>query len=201
MSPSFYGILLFLTLFVHVGCKPNTHTSQKEKWEIRQERQTNIDSLNQQESEKLSQTFDAVSGSDTTIKFTSQIQEAVSRHRMISIIGRVNDITKTDTGYILKVQGTFGDHDFFADLVVAAKQYGNLVSKPNFKAYTSKACFIVAPRSISSSSMLTIGSEVTNGSTEDASSQLTYDYNDVLIFIKGTTVNYYLYKELEDDAD
>lgn len=202
-------MLIFLTSIFFISCDNTKTESKKSEYEIRLEKDDQLDSINQNETSILSKKFNALSNEDTTIKFTYQIQEEANKYnRPISVIGDIKDVALQDSNYALKIYGEFANQKFFAEILVSEMQFQELKKQLNFKS-DNEGCFIFNPTTVKSSSMLTIDSEV---STDDdaetvdeananASSDLTYDFGDVLLFFKGNLISFYLYKQLKNDED
>lgn len=204
-----YKLLIYCTVIFFTSCTNTKKEPEKSEYEIRSEKEDQLDSLNQKEALSLSKQFDAISNEDSTIKFTYQIQEKVNNdNKPISVIGEIKDITLKDSNYILKIEGEFASENFFAEILASKKQFQEISKQLDLKS-GNKGCFIFKPTKIKSSSMLTIDSEVStdeDAETADeantnASSDLTYDFGDILFFFKGNMINFYLYKHLKDDED
>lgn len=205
-----YKLLFYLTAIFFISCNNAEKEPPKNEYEIRSEKQDKLDTLNQNEATDLSKRFSAITGEDSAIKFTYQIQEIVKQNfKPISIIGYIEDIAQLDSNYIVKIYGTFATHKCFGNVLISSEQFHQLNSQLSPKSLHNKGCFIFKPTSIKSSSMLTIDSEV---STDDdaetveeananASSELTYDFHKILFFIKGNMINFYVYKSLENEDE
>ena len=207
---SFPKNLFIVTSFIFVSCGQEKKEPVKEKGEIRYDKQKQLDTLNENEATNLSKQLDAITGIDSTIKFTYQIQKIVKKsNNPISFTGIINDITQKDSNYVLKVYGIFAKHSCFGEILVSPEQFQGLNNQLDLKSSNNRGCFIFKLISIKSSSRLIVGSEVlTDEDAEtvvdanaNASSELTYDFNDVLLFFKGNLVDFYLYKKLPKDDD
>ena len=205
-----YKLLIYLTVIFFASCNDTKKESEKSKYEIRWDKQEQLDTLNQNEAFILSKKFHAITGKDSTIKFTYQIQELAKRYnKPISFTGNINDIMLQDSNYVLKIYGRFGKKECFANIFVSPQQFYELNKQLDLKSSRNKACFIFNPTSIKTSSMLTIDSELStddNAETvEDAnanaSSELTYDFHEALLFLKGNLIDFYVYKKLPEDND
>ena len=207
MTKIFQVILLILTI---ASCGESKKEPEKSKYEIRWEKQEKLDTLNQNEAVNLSNKFNALTNTDSTIKFTYQIQEIVKNDKLISFSGHIKDIVRRDSNYVLKVYGTFGNQESFIEILASPQQFYELSKQLNSdpQSYFDEGCFIVKPTSIKSSSLLKIDSEVQTDydaetveqANDNASSELTYDYS-VLLLIKGHLLDFYIYKKLLKDDE
>lgn len=193
-------------MFINVAflsCGQEKKEPPKEKWEVRYDKQKQLDTLNKNEASNLALRLNAISGKDSTLKFTYQLQEIVQKNNQsVSFIGNITDITKVDSNYILKIYGTFAKQDCFGEISVSSDVFQKLYSQLDLKSSIRKGCFIFKPTSIKSSSLLTIDSEVSGGETiDDVTTELTYDFNDVILFFKGNLIDYYMYKRVPKDED
>jgi hypothetical protein len=200
------SLIPFLIFFAFVSCDNSKKEPEKSKYEIRSEKQDKLDTLNLIEAQRLSQTNNSIIGWDTTENFTYSLQESFkSEAKPISFIGEIKDIIKKDSTYILKVMNTSSQSskNFIAEISVTANMFQSMKSKldPN---ETNEGCFIFKPTSIRSSSLLKIDSEVStdedaqtvDDANANASSELTYDSSNIIVFFKGDMINFYLYKRL-----
>lgn len=200
---SFPKILLIFISVALLSCGQEKKEPPKEKWEVRYDKQKQLDTLNKTEANNLTLKLNAISGKDSSLKFTYQLQEIVQKgNQQISFIGNITDITKVDSNYVLKIYGTFAKQDCFGEISVSPDIFKKLYTQFDLKSSIRKGCFIFKPKSIKSSSLLTIDSEVSGGETiDDATTDLTYDFNDVILFLKGNLIDYYMYKRLPKDED
>lgn len=203
-------LLIYLTAIFLISCNDTEKEPGKSAYEIRWEKQEQLDSLNQNATVKLSKQVDAITNEDSSLNFTWQIQEIVKRNnKLISVVGYIKDIILNDSNYVLKIYGTFGRQKYFGEILITPEQFHELNKHLVPKSSHNQGCFIFQPTTIKSSSILTIDSEVTTDdnaqsveeANTNASSELTYDFNEVLLFFKGKMTNIYLYKRLADDDD
>lgn len=195
---------------VFASCNDTKNEPEKSEFEIRWEKQEQLDTLNQNEAITLSKKFDAITNNDSTIKFTYQIQEIVKKYnKLISFIGYINDISQQDSNYVLKIYGKLAGQECLSEILISPQQFYELNKQLGIKSSRNKGCFIFKPTSIKSSSLLTIDSDVLtdeNAETAEeantnASSELTYNFHNVLLFLRGNLVDFYVYKKLPRDDE
>lgn len=205
-----YKLIIYLTVIFLISCNDKKKEPEKSQYEIRTDKQEQLDTLNQNEGFALSKKFDAIINEDTTIKFTYQIQEKVNRdNKSLSITGYIKDITLRDSNYILKIYGVFANYECFGEILVSPQKFYELNKKLAHKSSSIEGCFIFKPTNIKSSSMLTIDSqlstddnaETVEDANANASSELTYNFHRVLLFLKGNLIDFYIYKKLPEDND
>ena len=199
-------MLIIIALFI-ISCGQEKKEPTTEKGEVSYDEQKQLDSLNLIETGKISKSSNAIMGWDTAEHFTYSIQELFETGaRPISFIGVIKDIIKKDSTYILNVVGSNSQSNktFIAEISVNTTMFQELKSKLH-RAEDNEGCFIFIPTRIKSSSKLAISSYVSHDfdaetveeANDNASSELTYDFGDVLLFFKGKMINFYLYKHLE----
>ena len=200
-SKSLIPIFLF---FAFVSCNDSKIESKKGEFEISLEKQDKLDTLNLIEAQRLSRTSNSIIGWDTTENFTYSLEKKFEAEpKLLSFIGEIKDVIKKDSLYILKVINEESESSkyFIAEISVTADMFQKMESKLDPKE-TNKGCFIFTPTSIRSSSLLRLDSEVLpdeNAKTADeananASSDLSYDFGHVIVFLKGNLKDFYLYK-------
>ena len=195
--------LTFLISLVFLSCGQENKEPPKEKWEVKYDKQKQLDTLNKNEAANLTAKLNAIQSKDNDLKFTYQIQELFKDlSKLISVIGNVTDIVQKDGAYLFRIHGRFSKKDCFFEISVSTEMFHKIFNQLDLKYSLQKGCFIFKPTSIKSSSLLTIGSEVSGGETiDDAETSLTYDLNDVILFFKGNLIDYYVYKKLPKDED
>lgn len=199
-----------MLILLTTSCSESKKESAKSKYEIRLEKQKALDSLNQLESSNLVSRFNALTNPDNSVKFTYQLQENAKNNKPILFTGFIRDIISTDNNYILKVYGVFGNQDFFIEILTSPEQFNEIKKRldSELDSYDDEGSFIVKLTSIRSSSLLEIDSDYTTNETEenlednsnDASSQLTYNYN-VLLLLKGQLLDFHINKKLKKDNE
>ena len=196
-------LFLLLPIFV-VSCSNSKKEPEKSKYDIQKEQQANLDTLNLKEGEKISNSHNAIVGWDTAEKFTFYLQELFENSsRPISFIGEIKDIIKKDSNYILKVMNSnsLSYKRFNAEISVAPSMFQELKSQLQLKT-DYQGCFIFQVKKISSSQPI-LNSEIdSNGdNVEDASSYITFDFDETLIKFQGKLIAYYLYAQLKKHED
>lgn len=201
MEKTYQLILLILTI---CSCGQFKKEPTKSKYEILFDKQKHLDTLNQNEAEKLSKSINANNGWETIGKFTYALQDSLeSDPRPISFTGRIKDIIKKDSLYILKVVNT--RRTFFkkyvAEISVDKDAFQILKSKLNSNK-ENEGCFIFQVRKVSSYLPI-LKSEIDFSSEdiEDASSYLTLDFDESLVKLQGKLVTYFLYEHAKEEDD
>lgn len=205
-------LLLYLVVIFLISCNGSRKELIKNEYEVRWEKQKALDSLNRNEALNLSIKHNAITNEGNEIKFTYQIQKLCKENTCpISVIGYIADVSLSDSNYILQIHGTFGSHKYFGKISISPEQFQDVdrVLSTKSKLHQTKGCFIFIPATVKSSTMLTIDSEVliddyaktADEANANASSELTYDFQNVLLLFKGNMVDLYLYKTLENDDD
>ena len=194
-----------------ISCGQETNESAKieppkEEWEIRSEKRKQLDTLNKTEATNLSLKYNSISGDDSSLKFTYQLQGIVKENsKTISFIGYINDICQKDDDFILKISGTFAERRSFGEVLVSPDIFRKINDQLDANYFLNKWCFIFKPTSIKSGSLLTIKAELYKNddaeTVEDvnASAELAYDFSKVSFFFKGSLVDFYMYKKLPKD--
>lgn len=200
---SFLKLLLVITILITTSCGQEKKESSKEKWQVRYDKQKQLDTLNKNEAANLTAKLNAIESKDNDLKFTYQVQEIVKDSSpLISVIGNITDIVQKDDNYLLKIYGNFSKKHCLFEISVSYEILQKISNQLDPKYSLHKGCFIFKPTSIKSSSVLTIDSEVSGGQTiDDAETSLTYDFHDVIFFFKGNLIDYYVYKRLPEDKD
>lgn len=113
------------------------------------------------------------------------------------------------SNFVLRISGHFAKRRCFGEVIVSPEIFQKIKDQLNSKLPLDKCCFIIKPTSIRSGSLLTIDADVhTNDDAEtvedanaSAEAELTYDYEGLLLFFKGSLVDIYMYKKLPEDED
>lgn len=88
------NLLILISLFI-ISCGQEKKETPKDKWEVRYDKQKQLDTLNLSEAEKISKSSNALMGWDTAEHFTYSIQELFETSSTpISFIGIIKDIIK-----------------------------------------------------------------------------------------------------------
>lgn len=195
--------MTFLISLAFLSCGQEKKEPPKEKWEVKYDKQKQLDTLNKNEAASLTTKLNAIQSKDNDLKFTYQIQELLKdSSKLISVIGNITDIVQKDGNYLFKINGAFSKKDCLFEISVSPEMFHKIFNQLDLKYSLHKGCFIFKPTSVKSSSLLTIDSEVSGGETiDDAETSLTYDFNDAILFFKGNLIDYYVYKKLPKDED
>ncbi len=205
-------LFLFLSITIF-SCDQKKKEPGKSKYEIQEEKNNELDTLNRSESAKLCTKLKAQIGWDTGKKYTYQLEELFdSANRPITFIGEINDIVKVNNLYVLKLHNS-NEKSYFNDyLAEVSLSYSQLqeLNKYILSNNSEEGCFILKFKTISSS-YPKLTSEV-EGTTpdiegisddiiENASSYLTFDFSKRVVILKGELIDYYVFKKIEDEKE
>lgn len=201
---SFPKLLLVITTLIIASCGQEKKEPPKDKWEVRYDKQKQLDTLNLTDAEKLAKSSNAIIGWDTTEQFTYSLQESLeSDSRPISFIGEIKDVIKRDSLFILKVVNTNSQSSkkFISEISVSANIFQAIKSKLDAKE-NNEGCFIFQVTKVSSHlPILKSEIESNGGNVEDASSYLTLDFDESLVKIQGKLITYFLYDRLKEEHE
>jgi hypothetical protein len=210
---TFYKILYLFFLITFFSCSQKNKEpipEVKSEGQIKEEKIEQLDSINKKEAYDLTLKFNAISNEDSSFKFTYQLQEKVKENiKLISFIGNINDIIKKDSNFILKIYSEFAQKGCIVEILVSPGILKKIQSQLDPKLSYAQGCFILKPTSIKSSSMFTIDTdlhlyedaETVDEANRHAEAELIYDYDNILLFFKGSLVDFYIYKKLPIDDD
>lgn len=203
MTSCFTNLLILISLFI-VSCGLENKESAKDKLEVRYDEQKLLDSINMSKAEKISKSLNALTGWDTKDYFTYSIQELFeTTSKPISFIGIINDIIKRDTTYLLKVTSSnyHSYKTFIAEISVSADMFKELKSKLD-PIETNEGCFIFQVSKVSSSQPVLKSEIESNGdNVEDATSYITFDFDETLIKFQGKLITYFIYNRLKENVE
>ena len=159
------------------------------------------DSTIKNEAAILTSKYNSISRWDTATNYTYQLQEIFDKgSKLITFVGRMKDLEKKDSNYILKVNSRyskFKDH-YFAEILVPPNKISELLKALISKTHYKDGCFILRNVKVKSTSTLDISSELYDPvEGEEPSSYLYYDFEGRLFILRGELVDFYLYKEPE----
>lgn len=201
---SFQKLLFLITTLCIASCGQEKKEEPKDKWEVRYNKQKQLDTLNLTDAEKLAKSSNANIGWDTTETFTYSLQELIeSDQRPISFIGEIKDVIKKDSLYILKVVNTNSQSskNYIAEISVSATTFQAIKSKLDPKE-SNEGCFIFQVTKVSSHLPILKSEIESNGdNVEDASSYLTLDFDESLVKLQGKLLTYFLYDRLKEDDE
>src|ERR1017187_6365446 len=190
-------ILLGLLLTNLISCSNTNDQPQKPQEDLSYIQ----DSINKYESTILARKYNASSGWDTTETFSYQLQERFDAgSRIVAFTGRVIDIIKKDTNYILKVDGDYSESNYFAEIVLPQNEFNGYNETLFSKLHPRDGrdvCFILKNVKVRSTHFLTTDSKIDDPiEGEEPSSYLNYDFGGTLFIFKGDLADFYLYKDL-----
>ena len=190
-------IPLLITTFALWSCDNEKKKYSTDKWEVRRMKQKLLDSLNSNDAYTLAKQHNAIIGWDSTDNFTYVLQDVVEYDsRPISFIGHIKDIIRKDSLYVLKVVNTnyLARKNFIAEITVVASQFENIMHKISADEY-NEGCFIFKAQKFSSyTPILASEIEPDGQNVDDASSYLTFDFNESLIKLEGTLINFFIFR-------
>jgi hypothetical protein len=201
-----YKIILTLLLpTILISCQESQKEMPKSDYDVRREKEKKLDTLNLKQAFNLTVKNNAILGWDSVANFTYRLQEMFENtNRPIAFLGEIEDIVKKDSLYLLKIVSS----NFFklfktynAEVLVSRANFETLEKTINIKKST-KGCFIFYVSGITSSSPI-LDSKVESSSEtlEDATSYITYDFEETLIKIYGNLKDYIIDDQLPDEGE
>jgi len=134
-------IMKFLISLVFLSCGQEKEEPPKEKWEVRYDKQKQLDTLNKNEAANLSAKLNAISGKDNSLKFTYQVQKIVKdSSQPISIIGNITDMVQKDGNYLLKIYGTISKKDCLFEISVSPEIFQKIFNQLDLKYALHEGC-------------------------------------------------------------
>lgn len=220
---SYYKFLI--PLFVIISCTQKNNELKKSAEEIKSEKGGQMDSLNISKAISLSSKNNAIIGwnvseverkklafslqelFDSTQKgkkkYTYALQELFdTTNKPVSFLGRVVDIIKKDSLYILHLHNSDipSDDNYLSEISVSFLKFQKL-KKFFSNGRRLDGCFIFkVNKVISAYPKLT--SDIEYSGSDDPSndySYLTYDFDENLIVFKGELVDFYIFKSLDNN--
>lgn len=212
-------VLGYILLLIILSCTSSHREPEKSEYEIRQEKEKTTEILNKDEAFKLCQKYNAISDWQDSISFTYKMQERLE-DTLIAFTGFISDIVlnrndpfKKYGGYLIKsdplgifktyvLKVTSYNTECTAEILVNEIQLKKLESEFSKDEFRT-GCFILKVSRIQS--MLPVLSsegdaDVYGGNDEDGydynvNTNLTYEFEKVLIKFTGSIVDYYPYKK------
>lgn len=188
--------VLGLVCLLLVSCGEDTPL--KSKTEVLEDQRTSkgkqMDSLNKMEASNLIQKLNAINYEDSTIQYTYWLQEKIEKNenRPLAFRAMLTDIYKKDSGYVLMLTGFLRENQsqFISQIELTKTQLQKFTrQKTNYSLY------IIKPKSITSHSSLSLDVELSDSETPTMTHQLYFN----ILNIKGTLVDYYIDRTLEDE--
>ncbi len=205
MTKQFGLTLAFFTIILLASCGK----SDKEVKELKEEKEAVVKQKNEQlktTNEKaiinLSQKYNAVSGWDTLELYTYLYQEMfIDQRRPICFEGELNDITKTDSTYFLKVRNSSWHYNknFIALISLSRQNFVEFQKILKSNNHTNEGCFVFKVSKIVSASP-EIKSDL-ELNAEDSYSYLDYDFDETLLIFKGELIDFYLNESADKTND
>jgi len=205
MTKQFGLTLTLFTIILLTSCGK----SDKEVKEVKEEKEAVVKQKNEQlkaTNEKaiidLSQKYNAVSGWDTLELYTYLYQEMfIDQRKPISFEGELNDITKTDSTYFLKVRNSSWHYNknYIALISLSRQNFVEFLKILKSNNHTNEGCFVFKVSKIVSASPEIKSDLELNG--EDSYSYLDYDFDETLLIFKGELIDIYLNERADKTND
>ncbi len=168
----------------------------KEKDVIVKQKREQIKISNEKAIINLSQRYNAVLGWDSLDFYTYHLQEIfIDKKKLLCFEGELEDITKKDSSYYLKVKSTYraSFKKYVAQISLNHQAFAKLQKVLKTNNFNNKGCFIVKV-----SQIISVSPEIKSESEydgEESSSFLYYDFNESLLIFKGELIDFYFKEE------
>ena len=160
--------------------------------EIIKSKKDSVEMYNNANSDALITQYHAVSGWDTLNRFSYELDEVFENKEIAySMKGDIGDISKNDSLYTLKIHGGISAYfnEYLLELEISPFEFAKLKAKIS-APINRNGIFIFKPIKISH----TYPKLSSEKSGED-DTELTYDFSQRLMRIRGKLIDYYLLKE------
>ncbi|HCS20658.1 MAG TPA: hypothetical protein DIW47_08885 [Bacteroidetes bacterium] len=188
------GTEVFLfTIILFGSCGKSEQQIREEKYQDIKQKEQQLKLANDSAISLLNQKYNAISGWDSLEMFSFQLQEMfVDQRRPISFEGRILDIIKSDSTYLLKVYRStwyFPPKDHLALISISNAMFPRLKKMLKPENNFIEGCFVFDVSSITSLSPK-LSSDLVNG--EDSYSYLDFDFESTLLIFKGDLIDFHL---------
>lgn len=190
--------LLLFAFLIFFACN-NSSPPKKEKSDF--EKREDLDSLNKLNGIRLSKENFAILGWDSLPVYTYKLQEKLV-DSVISFTGRIADVIKLNSGYLLKINGDYDD-SYVAEILVDSIQFKEIEPQISPKKNSERGCFIFRVNSMYTTfPKMSVDAHYYGDKQEDEDiddnidANLTYDFRDILTLFKGKLISYALYDKL-----
>lgn len=201
MKKQFVQTLTLLTIVLLISCGKSDQQVKEEKEAIVKQKNEQLNITNEKAIINLSQKYGAISGWDTLEYYTYLYQEMfIDQRKPICFEGELNDITKTDSTYYLKVRNTSWHYNknYIAQISLSSQNFIEFQKILKSKNHTNEGSFVFkVSKIISASPEISSDSELGG---EDSYSFLVYDFDQTLLIFKGELIDFYL-NETPDKTD
>ncbi len=191
MITNFKKILFLSFMLLMISCGKSEKEIKEEKQKAIEQKGTELETSNEKSIKDLAVKYKAVSGWDTSDIFTCRFQEMfIDSNKLINFEGRITDITKTDSTYILKIHYKTHRRHYIAEISVSNKKYSELRNIINSKNHSNEGCFIFRV-----SKIIAANPEIKSNGVD---LYLDYDFNKILVIFKGDLIDYYINETVEN---
>lgn len=182
------------------ACGKSEQTSKDETDERKMTEQ--LEAENEKNTIDIAQKYNAISLRDSLKDFTCDFQEEfIDKKKSVCFEGELEDITKTDSVYYLKIRASKCDlnRNFIAIISMSSANYSKLREQLNSTDNTKIGSFIFNVSKICSpSSQLKSDLELAG---EDSYSYLYYDIDETLLILEGDLIDFCLNKTSVNKMD
>ncbi len=188
-SSTHFVAYILIVMLSFVRCEGEGKVIPEE--DIHMSRKDSIEVKNKANSNALIMQFNAVSGWDTLNNFSYQITEIFeNKDKNFSFEGFIGDIAKNDSLFIVKIHGGFSAYfnDYLLELEITPSEFVKLEKQINPSNLRS-GVFIFKPIKL-----FNTYPELSSEKNGDDDTQLTYDFSQRLMRIKGKMIDYYLFE-------
>lgn len=200
--------IIFFAIILLASCGKSELEIQEEKQKMADQNQHELTTLNKKSITDLATKYKAVSGWDTLHLWTYHFQEMfIDSSKLINFIGGIEDITKIDSFYILRVHyinqyveiNYNSDKNYIAEIAVNRQQLQHIRDLIISKIHSNEGSFIFRVSKIISATPEIKSDFEFNG--EKSYPYPDQDFDENLIIFKGVFVDCYLNEILKDSDD
>lgn len=175
---------LLILLFI-VSCRED-RPEKTEQEQIDERAKIIYDSTLAEERKSFFEKYKPSSISDSTFKFTYQLQESINNtNSYFKLTGKIIDIIKKGEVYVLKIRGEFADEITFLELNVAEDLLEKIEESWNKDENYMEAEFVFELIDFSAST----GFRALPFDSDNSDFDIKYDFKSVTYFIRGNLVD------------
>ncbi len=192
-----YGNLLTLLILIFlISCGKSELQIKEEKDAVLKQKEEQLKTTNEKAATILSKKYNAQIGWDTLDLYTYLYQEMfIDQRNPISFEGKLEDIIKLDSSYILKVLNT--NRTYIAQISMNRERFVEFQKIFNSKNRGNEGCFVFQVSKIISASPEIKSDYEFDG--EGSYSFLDYDFDQSLLIFKGDLIDFYVNETDEKD--
>lgn len=193
MKKQFVQTIILLTIVLLTCCGKSEQQIKEEKEDFVKQKNEQLKITNKKALINLTQKYSAIMGWDTLDFYTYQYQEMfIDQRKPICFEGELNDITKTDSSYYLKLRNTSWHYkkNCIALISLSRQNFIEFNKILKSKNHTNEGCFVFKVSKIISASP-EIKSDI-EMEGEDSYSYLGFDFDETLLIFKGELIDFYL---------